>query len=297
MVERLKEAIERARRERESRSADVRETPAPPVAAPDPRAVARAVRPAALWDDLPETEISAETLRRARIVTGDKSDPASTVFDMTRTRILKTCQQNGWRRIGFTSPSKHCGKSFVTLNLAFSFARNPALRCVVMDLDLQQPSINRALRGGAGKGAAALRHDEGGDVVKLLTGDASVRDVARKLRPNLALLGAEPTRNSAEILHNRETAAALDAVQAALEPDIMLVDLPPIFAGDDVLSVCGALDALAIVASAQHTTAREVLDAERIFSGYTAFLGVVLNKVEPGDAERYDYGYGTDNVA
>lgn len=291
MVERLREAIERARRERENHADAAREAPSVSVATPA-RSARSPDRPTSLWDALPTAEIADGTLRRARIVTADKSDPASAVFDVIRTRILKTCQQNGWRRIGFTSPTKSCGKSFVTLNLAFSFARNPELRCVVVDLDLHRPTIAASLFGAQGKDMEA-------DVVKFLTGRAGIADVARKLRPNLVVLGAAPANNSAEILHNPGTLAALDALQEALEPDIMLIDLPPVFVGDDVLSICGALDAMALVASAQHTTARDVLDAERMFNGYTAFLGVLLNKVEPGDTESYDYSYGyaADNVA
>lgn len=275
MVERLRQAIEKARHERES--GDSAAAHPPEVAKPADSAIRRRGEDAA-WEALPLAEIAADALRHSRIVTDGKSDSAHIQFDILRTRLLKICREKDWRRIGITSATVGCGKTFVTLNLAFSLARNAALRCVVVDADLRRPGIARALNLSAPPPVSAF-----------LTGAAAMEAVARRVRPNLALLCGTPTPHSAELIQNPHTAVALDALQRALEPDVMLIDLPPVFVGDDVLSLAGLLDAVILVASAGHSTARDIEEAERIIGDSTALLGVVLNKVEVADVEAYEY--------
>ena len=45
----------------------------------------------------------------------------------------------GWKRLAVTSPGPGCGKSTVTMNLAFALARQPDIRTLVIDLDLRRP--------------------------------------------------------------------------------------------------------------------------------------------------------------
>ena len=64
-------------------------------------------------------------------------------FDALRTKILQQMRANGWRRVAITSPGAACGKSTVALNLAFSLARQPDMRAILLDLDLRRPSLAR----------------------------------------------------------------------------------------------------------------------------------------------------------
>lgn len=276
MVERLKQAIEKARQARNNGgSAAARQ---PDAGRPAEPAIQRLGEDTA-WEALPLTEIAAAVLQRNRIVTDGKSDSAHIQFDILRTRLLKICREKNWRRIGVTSATSGCGKTFVTLNLAFSLARNAALRCVVVDADLRRPGVARALN---------LRTQP---VSAFLSGAAAMEAVAQRVRPNLALLCGTPTPHSAELIQNPHTAVALDTLQRMLKPDIMLIDLPPVFVGDDVLSVAGLLDGVILVAAAGHSTARDIEEAERMIGDATVLLGVVLNKVETTDVATYDYGH------
>jgi protein-tyrosine kinase len=220
------------------------------------------------------------------VVTAAKTDLAHVPFDIMRTRILKICREKGWRRIGVTSATKHCGKTFVSVNLAFSMVRNPEIRCMLIDFDLRRPSLQRLLRLLP---TTTFEHH--------LRGDARAIDVLLRVRPNLAVACSAPTAHSSELIQSPRTLDALAQMQTEFAPDVMIFDMPPALAGDDVLSTLGAMDALLVVAAAGTTTAQDIRDAEQMFSGAAGFLGVVLNKVDPADAETLAYDYATASVA
>ena len=97
------------------------------------------------WNALPKSGMTARILDRARIVTGGLAMNA-TAFDMLRTKVLQRMRAEGWKRIAVTSADKSCGKSTVSLNLAFSLARQSELRAILVEADLRRPSLAKALR-------------------------------------------------------------------------------------------------------------------------------------------------------
>lgn len=297
-MERIQSAIARAREERARRLGDG--TLAPPAAraadtaAPAPAetqpAVADAGGPApspavdaavdAAWAALATMRVDPPRLVRAR-VTSHEAGPAAAPHDMLRTRILQQCRANNWRRIGITSPGPGCGKSTLALNLGFSFARQRDTRAILVEADLRRPSLVRML-GLRGAGGA----------VRVLEGVEPFARHALRHGTNLAFLLVEgPARNPAELLHGPNAGAVLRGVEVAYAPAVMLFDLPPLFAADDVLAFAPQLDAVLIVAAAEQTTVDEVDAAERDLAPHVSVMGVVLNKCRY--AERsYGYAYG-----
>lgn len=279
MVERLKSAIDKARAQRSEALGATPETSAPvqPSSARPP-----SVRSSGLWSALPVVTPDPSSLREARIVSQDKSDPSFVAFDVLRTRLLSICRDRGWRRIGVTSPTKGCGKSVVSLNLAFSIARNPELRVALIDLDLRAPCLARTMD----ETAVTRRMRD------LLVGAGGPEAVFVRIGENLAVgLNTEREGDSAELLHNARTVAALDDACAALAPEIVLFDLPPVLVGDDTIAFARNLDALLMVAAAEATTAAELGDAERLLHDAAPVIGVVLNKCLAAPTETYAYDY------
>ncbi|MEL6775441.1 MAG: hypothetical protein AAFP23_11790, partial [Pseudomonadota bacterium] len=83
MVERLKDAITKARARREN----------VPIG-PSGTAIAGANAAASgqteeIWNSLAPLEIDADRMRRERIVAFQKTDPSHVTFDVLRTRLLK----------------------------------------------------------------------------------------------------------------------------------------------------------------------------------------------------------------
>jgi len=276
MVERLKVAIEEARKRRAQQAGAVKERAEVPTAQDDGAT--------ALWDSLEVLEMDPVMLQRERIVTFQKSDPAHAAFDMLRTRLVKLATDQGLRRIGISSATKGCGKTVVSANLAFSFARSPDLRTVLVDLDTRSPRFSRIV---------GLRDRR--SIRWLLNGSVPPEQYLQRVAPRLAVaLNGEVTHDSAELLQSREVASVLMDIETALEPDIVLYDLPPLLAGDEAVSFVPHLDAVLLVAASGQTRPDQIEECESLLGDDVNMLGVILNKANPSIEHNYyyDYGYG-----
>jgi Mrp family chromosome partitioning ATPase len=236
--------------------------------------------PAKQWDLLSPITLDAPWLEGNGLFPHSSTEPAGSAFDIMRTRILLAMQDLGLRRIAITSPTHGCGKTMVAANLAFSLARRPGSRTLLMDLELRRPGL-AALLGL--KETAPLRDLLAG----LVSPDAHLVRVGRTLA--LALNGrAEP--QAAELLLSPSTHHVLNGMAEVLEPELMLFDLPPVLVSDDVIGFLPEVDAVLLVADGTQTTAEEVRTCERLFEGRTPLLGVVLNRAQDVNLSRYRYG-------
>jgi Mrp family chromosome partitioning ATPase len=87
-----------------------------------------------------------------------------------------------------------------------------------------------------------------------------------------------------------ETAALIDEVKRG-DDRIAIFDLPPVFAGDDVLAFAPLVDAVLIVLS-QGTTKRTTLVALRELLQNVNVIGTVLNRSSERVAPYYYGSYG-----
>ncbi len=254
----------------------------PPQASADRFPVAGPLVPwpqdaAQVWDDLAAAEPDAAAMRRNRIVAGAGDAPAAAVFDILRTRLAQTLEDNGWRRIAITAPTRGCGATTVAANLALSFARRPGSRAVLVDLELRRPGL-----------AAALGIPAPGPLEAVLRGEAPMLGHLRRIGANLAVaLSDSPAGDAAALLQDPQTADVLAAMIAALEPDVVLYDLPPALARDDVLAFLPQIDGVLLVADGAQTLPRDITACERMLDGRAKLFGVVLNRAEDGGLRRY----------
>lgn len=278
-MERIQSAIQKARAARAAQLAS--QGTAPAAVAEIPAAVAAplpAEAVSAAWMALPVYEPRTRLLAAKRILTLDPG-PQATPFDVMRTRLLKQMKAQGWKRIAITSPGPACGKTMVTLNLAFSLARQGELRTMVIEADLRRPSL-----------AATLGLKDQQAFASVLDGVNPARDHLLRYGPNLAFgTNHRPVPNPAELLQSARVAAVLDAIEAEYAPDVMLFDMPPLQAGDDTLAFLDKVDAALLVAAAGTTTVEQVDLAEQELAAQTNVIGVVLNKCRYLDK---DQGYG-----
>lgn len=97
-----------------------------------------------LWERFRSVTLDPRHLARRRLISAGREDPAYVTFDVLRTRLLQALKARGWSRVAITSPTKGCGKTFVSSNLAFSLART-SRRIALMDMDLRIPSLATVL--------------------------------------------------------------------------------------------------------------------------------------------------------
>jgi Mrp family chromosome partitioning ATPase len=237
------------------------------------------------WRRLKSLSPDRRTLARARIVTSDKTNPLHTPFDMLRTRLVRVLQDRGWRSVAVTSPTPGCGKTTTCLNLAFSLARRRGGRTMLVELDLVKPAIARLLGAGPER-----------SIADMLTGVAEPESCFLRIGQTLAVgLATGVRRNSAEILQSAECAEAILRAATLFAPDVILYDLPPVFAVDDALGFAPKADCALIVAAEGQSAVDEIDACVTQLSRVTEVLGVVLTKSafpRRGGHGYYGYGYG-----
>lgn len=276
-MERLQAAIKKARAQRDG--------------VPLPRAVTetsrrpKAQKPdfiAEAWAALPELSIDSKQMHRKRI-TAFEGGVASAPYDMLRTRMLQQARHNGWSRIAVVSPHSSCGKSTTAANLAFSLSRQSELNSMVLDLDLRRSGLTK-LMGQHGPFGMA----------EVLQGEANFADHARRYGPNVAFGFNSGTKvqTAAEILQSARTADTLSDIQQVYAPDIVLFDMPPLYASDDNFGFLQNVDAALILVAAEKTTMSQIDISERHVAELTNVMGIVLNKCRYNTGaygHEYDY--------
>lgn len=264
-------------------------TPPPATAEPEPEPVtATPADRGDLWDHLAQIPVDPARLERNLVITAGRHDPAHAAFDVLRTRMVQAMAENGWRRVGITSPTAGCGKSFTAINLAISLSRLEGFRTVLLDLDLRHPGLARTL-GLKDMPATA----------DFLRGQIGAGDYLSTFAPNMLNIGDRLALGvngssddfAAELFSNPKTERILNAMQEDLSADLVLFDLPPALAMDDVLALRPHLDCVLIVVGGGETRARDLREVQKRLGDDLPVLGVVMNKAELDQGSGYSYGY------
>ncbi len=223
------------------------------------------------WAELPEFEPRAKHLIRNRVLThGRAKSGRHTVeiadFDVIRTRVLQLQKANNWKRIAVTAPTRGCGTSTLTLNLALSLARQDDRQTILADLNVRAPALNRLLGQTKRQDFAAVLEDK-----------ENFAEHSSRIGESLAVAGAcVRPHGAAELFQSPSTTRVLDRIEEAYEPSLMLFDLPAMLGGDDAAAFMGQVDAVILVAAAETTSIKQIDTCERQIADLTNPMGVVL---------------------
>ena len=282
-MDHISRALERAQAERGNVRDWVLPEGSDPQIGQDPIAAAAAVR---------SVDLSAEYLRQHHVLWGrglGLEDPTmSDQYRLLRTRVVQRMRQQGWRSVGITSPGPRAGKSLTALNLAISMARDDAHSVVLVDADLRRPSIT-----------AMLGIDEGIGLIDYLVKDLSLDEVL--LHPNIENLTIMPGRTDEsgaavpELLTSTKMNELIDRLHHGSRSSLVVVDLPPILVGDDVVAIAPLLDCLLVVVEERKTEIGDLRRAAELIKDFN-LLGTVLNKSSERPSQNAGYYYyGTAN--
>jgi protein-tyrosine kinase len=266
----IRQALELARRS----------NPAPQGTSPDPFA---SFTPAEGRTDLQfrEVKLKSSHLEATRIVAYDPLHEHGRHFDMLRTQVLQAMDHNGWQVLAITSPTAGCGKSVTACNLAMSIARLPERSALLVDMDLQKPKVAEYLGMEAKNGLLSVLQGR----IGLL--DAIVEASAGQNRM-LVLPGEVCKSGSAEWMASQAMTTVLQAIKRDFRSHVIIIDLPPVLVGDDVISVLPQIDSTLLVASVGASTLSDVKECNKHLKS-TPIVRVVVNKVSE-KSEAY-YGY------
>jgi Mrp family chromosome partitioning ATPase len=232
----------------------------------------------ATWSSLGIFSPSPSFLRSMRIVTADSQVMERIAFDMLRTKLIQKMKQNGWTSLAITSPRPACGKTLVASNLALSLSNQSSCRTVVVDLDLRHPEIARTL---------GIHHPQ--SMEEYLTGRIPLESIFLRYRENVAVAAnGRHVQLAAELLQDPRAASTLRLMKESLAPDIVIYDMPPMMAFDDVLAFLPNVDCALLVLAAEESTIAEADICEYELAQRTNVLGTVLNKSRYA-LEKYGY--------
>lgn len=233
----------------------------------------------ALWTDIAEMDLDEREMNRNRLI-AYAGGSQGVSYDLLRTRMINQATQKNWRRIGVISPTASCGKTTAVANLAFALGRQPEIRAIVLDLDLRRPRLATAL----GQKMTTSMED-------VLEQRVPFSQHARRYQDNVLYgLNSRPAAAPSELLQSNRTRDVISQIEADYQPDLLLVDLPPMLVTDDNFGFLKNVDAVMLVAAAEETRLDHVEVSLRQVAELTNVMGIVLNKC------RYvhgAYGYGS----
>lgn len=218
-------------------------------------------------------------LERHRIVALQRDNPLRTPFDLLRTQVLHKMEEQGWRTVAITSPSMQSGKTVTAINLAMSIAHHPAKSSLLVDFDLRRPQV-----------ASYLGLPEGNSLNDVFAGRMDVHGaIAHVGLPGFFVL---PTRGrvagASEVLASDRVTRMISGLRDEHPDRIVVIDLPPVTAVDDVISVLPRVDCVLMVVGNGDSTKREMEEARRHLARYP-LLGVVVTKAQQEEAVSGGY--------
>jgi capsular exopolysaccharide synthesis family protein len=267
----IETAMNKAQRRRDGTPPRVREqAPRPDSNVPaSVIAQARKLKPA---------KVDSATMERNRVLLQIADQSALRAYKILRTRLLQKMVTNGWHSLAVTGSATGEGKTLTAINLAIALAQDVNTWVFLVDLDLQRPRIAPNFGMSFDKGL--------GDY---LTGQASMDEIIYD--PGVERLGIIPnTRtfdNSSELLASPRMLDLTQALAQEIPRRIVIFDMPPLLAVDDVLVFAPRVDGLLLVV-AEGVTARGSLQKSKELLGDTNIIGVVLNQsAEATDSPYY----------
>lgn len=260
-MERIKQALERARQERQVfKAADIRARPG--------AAAGGSTDGHIVYSQTRIEKLRPEIRRKHRIVDGNGADPATTAYKMLRTQVLQRMVAKGWNALAVTSPGPSQGKTLTAINLAISLACEVHYTVLLVDLDMRNPSVHRY-----------FGIDVEAGIGDFLVHDTPINEIL--INPGvdkLVLLpGRKPVVNSSEMLASHKMKQLVGELKSRYPMRFVLFDLPPLLSAADALAFAPFVDAALMVIEEGRTT-REELEQAIGLLGQTQVLGTVLNK-------------------
>ena len=230
----------------------------------------------------------------AALLKSSGHDDIDEAFRNIRISLNLSLATHGGRIMAISSTFPGEGKTFVSFNLAKSFAMDNR-RVLLLEMDLHRPRLWKLLS------PIVTKKPEKG-VSNVLIGDCDLKSVTMHVKDfnlDIAFAGPVPP-NAAEMLGTKKLADLLAEAQANY--DCVLIDTPPILAVSDTLIIASQHIPLLLV-TRLFTTSMPALRhlRDRLASVNLRLAGLLANNADVpknsygyygSDSYGYKYGYG-----
>jgi protein-tyrosine kinase len=189
------------------------------------------------------------------------------------------------RLIMVTSALPGDGKTFTSINLAFSMARERDISVLLVDADLLKPHVSKIFGLQEAPGLTDALADETAAIESLV--------MATNVRGLSILPAGAPTEGTAELLSSDRMRHVMKSLCAHNPRRIVLLDSPPLLITSEGPALTHVAGQIVLVVRAGQTPPRAVLDAIALIDTERAG-GIVLNEAQVAVTHGYYYGtYGT----
>jgi capsular exopolysaccharide synthesis family protein len=258
-MERIKQALERARLER------LQAGFSEPLLSSSPPGISETV----VYTHTRTVKVSESHLQAKRVISGSERNAYTEAYKILRTQIQQRLRERGWNSLAITSAGINEGKTLTAINLAISLAMEVNHTVLLVDADLRHPSVHKYFGFETKLGLSDY-----------LTTDVPLSEllVHPENIPRFVILpGGTPLSNSSEMLNSPKLVRLVEELKTRYPSRIILFDLPPLLSAADTLAFSPYVDAALLVIEDGKTQAQDLKDATGLLQG-TTLIGSVLNK-------------------
>lgn len=237
--------------------------------APPKRSSEQGVPPPITYTRTKSLSVPRAVLQGHRVMAAYNKGAFVDAYKILRTQVTHRLRENGWNVVGVTSPGYGEGKTLTAINLAVSLAMETTQTVLLVDSDLQDPTVHKVFGVQDCLGLADYLLD-----------DLPVEDLL--VHPGIGrfvlLPGGRAISNSTEILTSPKMVALVEELKHRYPSRFVVFDLPPLLHTADVLAFSPYTDALLMVVEEGKTTGEELQRALGLVRDSRPVLGTVLNK-------------------
>ncbi len=258
-MEKIQQAIEKARQQRESAqgysSSDKNQTNEVPSIE---------------YTQTKLLEGQVEHQRENRILSAMAHNQYADAFKILSTQVMQRMVDNHWNSLIVTSVGEDEGKTTTAINLGISIAKEIEYSVLLVDGNLRKPELHNYF---------GIKPELG--LSDYLTSDLDLADVL--VRPNdidhfVLLPGGQPLINSTEMLGSPKMCSLAEELKNRYPKRIVIFDMPPVLNVADTVSFSPCVDSALLVVEDDVTKETELQQAIDLMS-VTNIIGTVLNKV------------------
>jgi len=269
-MERIKQALELARKERIKNGGKVTGSIAKPDESQQSVEAQNITYTSTRTVPMPVGE-----LREKRIIT-EQQNNISDSYRVLRTQVLQRLNEKNWNTLAVTSPGSGAGKSLTAINLAISLAREVDNTVLLIDANLRSPKLDKYFDFHAEYGLSDyLLNDK--PLGEMLVNPEGVSRF-------VVLPAGRAIANSSEMLSSPKMQRLVEEVKHRYPSRIVIFDLPPILESSDALAFIPNADATLVVIEEGKTQETELKQAFELLQG-SEVIGTVLNKTYSTDKD------------
>lgn len=225
--------------------------------------------------------------RKSRVHSNDRIDEQrlldeNTPFAITEafralyTKVLYLPIEDKCRKIALTSAFSGEGKTYISINLAITFAKNSEKkRVLLIDADMRKPRVARILSKYCTEAA------EAGGLSEYLAGINDEPNIVATDIPNFSILfSGKESANPIGLINSKRMNELLS--KCAEQFDYIIFDTPPVTVVSDSILFADKINGYIMAARADYSDINSLSDAvDAIRNVGGEVLGVVLSAVNP----------------